>query len=306
MKFESLRGLRLTGFAKMLHKVFLVTTYPFRHNLKFLGFLVVGITLFAAIPMMQGVSYKHIIDWYTLRYDKVKSNNIIKKLHIPEPAERKLKNDYKKNFKFKETAAPDAQSVSDDVRMKMEGKNLNNEQVKRKTFKLSASPFKYATVKNTWTRKQDANQDNKNKKETRAHFKKNIQLNSYPTIYDKNKELVEMPEIRDELTYRKIPELALNYEEKPIHVEGKSIIFSANDLSVGKHYIILYGIYTNPNKYDEKVAYNYLKELADNKDIECEIVAYTHQNYATAICFIDGNNINKNMVDAGLADNIAL
>ena len=56
----------------------------------------------------------------------------------------------------------------------------------------------------------------------------------------------------------------------------------------------------------ENKANVYLKELADKKTLECEIVAYTYQNHATAICFLDGMSINQNLVDAGFATDVAL
>jgi len=67
MKFESLKGVRLQGIAKSIHKFFLIVTYPFRHSFKFLGFLIVGLVFFASIPMMRGVSFEHILDWYMLK-----------------------------------------------------------------------------------------------------------------------------------------------------------------------------------------------------------------------------------------------
>ena len=63
---------------------------------------------------------------------------------------------------------------------------------------------------------------------------------------------------------------------------------------------------SNEEKYNPDEAAEYLKELAEQKHIECDIVAYTYQNYATALCYIDGKSINQNLVDAGFADNIAL
>ena len=96
------------------------------------------------------------------------------------------------------------------------------------------------------------------------------------------------------------------YEDTPTTVEGETFVFSANEISVGNTYIILYGIYTDPEKYNQDEAGQYLKELADGKMSECKIVAYTQHNIATGVCFLDGRSINQNLVDAGFADNIAL
>ena len=49
MEFESLRDLRLHGFAKIFHHIFMFFTYPIRHPFKFVVFLLVlAILLFVA------------------------------------------------------------------------------------------------------------------------------------------------------------------------------------------------------------------------------------------------------------------
>lgn len=325
MKFESLKSLRLQGFAKFIHKLFLSVTYPIRHGFKFLILMFVVIAIFVAIPMTQGVSYKHVVDWYLLRYDETIVRKNKKPKTIPEPAERKLKNQYKKEFKFKETAAPDARYVSDAVKRKMEAHNTKKvEKIKRKTFKLNSTPFKHANVKNTWNRKGDETTvDNTiNKIEENPIIEKEnleeivtaeevtlqnaIQIVPDPIVEDKNEVVVEMPAIEQKASYRKLDSLPLVYEEEPIKLSGKVIVYSANEISVNNNYIILYGIYTNPSKHDLYDAHEYLKELIGKNQIDCDIVAYTHQNYATAMCYLDGKSINHNLVDAGFADNIAL
>ncbi|MBQ8869904.1 MAG: hypothetical protein IJ019_00835 [Alphaproteobacteria bacterium] len=302
MKFESLKGIRLQGIAKSIHKFFLMITYPFRHSFKFLGFLVVGIVLFAAIPMIQGVSYKHVFDWYMLRYDEVKNDKSEVLQQKPEPVERKLKNSYKKELKLRK-----AQSKNNSLTVysKQDFENQKSvkasKKIKRKTFKLKTSPFRHVNVKNTWTKKKDIIKEKHNVKTMVS-----VESVSEPLIENQAVEIVAMPKVKDELIYRKIDTLELTYEEKPEHIKGKALVFSANDLSVGDRYIILYGIYTDEKKYDAKGAFEYLKDLADKKEVECDIVAYTYQHYATAVCFIDGKSINQNLVDAGFADNIAL
>ena len=171
MKFESLKGIRLQGIGKAIHKFFLAITFPFRRCFLFLGLLLVGVVIIAAIPMSQGVSYKHIVDWYLLRYDEVKDSVPEKIRTKPEAIERKLKNELKKElkkekrkeFKFKETAAPDRRHISDDLKRKMEqgvvNKPLDDAQSqsaepKLKTFNFENSPFRGAPTKKVWNRKE--------------------------------------------------------------------------------------------------------------------------------------------------------
>ncbi len=337
MKFESLKGLRLQGVGKAIHKFFLVITFPLRRGFLFLGLLFVFIVIMAAIPMSQGVSYKHITDWYLLKYDEVKNQAPLKKKDHPEAVERKLKNNIKKEqlkekrktIKFKETAAPDRKYISDELKNKMGAetekqtvkKQVRQEPTKRKTFKLKASPFRHASVKDTWVKKTQEKpyfakiMEQTGDIDVKTVGKENIKVApiSEPfeikpniEVFSSDKLIAPMPEIEEKLSYRKIENLPLKYEEKPQHIEGKAIVFGANDLSVADNYIILYGIYTDEGKYDIQKATEYLRELADGKQIECEIVAYTYQHYATALCFINGKSINQNLVDAGFAENIAL
>lgn len=329
MEFESLKGLRLQGIAKAIHKFFLIITFPLRRGFLFLGLLLVFVVAMAAIPMSQGVSYKHIVDWYLLRYDEVKTQTTAKIKSKPEAIERKLKNKMKKEhnkevkkekrkeFKFKETAAPDRRHISDDLKKKMAAATKQNvsdikqaEPQKRKTIKIKqSSGIRDTGIKKVWKRNEEpffANLAKKNNiNPTVAPIKATLQLKPNPVVPD-SETIAQMPEIKQKLEYRKIDTLPLTYEEKPEHIEGNALILGPNDLIVGDKYIILYGIYTDADKQDYNKANVYLKELADKKTLECEIVAYTYQNHATAICFLDGMSINQNLVDAGFATDVAL
>ena len=51
----------------------------------------------------------------------------------------------------------------------------------------------------------------------------------------------------------------------------------------------------------------FLEKRFGDKPAHCDIVAYTSQTQmATALCFVDGELINKALVEAGLAENVAL
>ena len=47
-------------------------------------------------------------------------------------------------------------------------------------------------------------------------------------------------------------------------------------------------------------------DTISGKDVKCEVKAYTFQSVPTAICTIDGININKQLVDLGYSKNVAL
>ena len=151
MKFESLKSLRLKGIGKFIHSVFMFLTYPFRHGFKFLGLLFVGIVILAAIPMSQGVSYKHIFDWYMLRYDQIETKINTEKRAKPEAIEREVKTKVRKEFKFKEKEAnefaaaflmPETSFIKD---VALDPQNLNYYlQLKRK-WKVSIAAMLYRT-----------------------------------------------------------------------------------------------------------------------------------------------------------------
>ncbi len=106
--------------------------------------------------------------------------------------------------------------------------------------------------------------------------------------------------------YRKVEGLGLTYLSAPVFIKGEAIVYGANELYIDGKYIYLYGIYTDPIKYDEQKVMAYLHDLATNGEIECLVVAYTKDGIGTALCFSADSNINQMLVDQNMADNIAL
>ena len=51
MDFESLKGIRLQGIGKAIHRFFLIITFPLRRGFLFIGLLLVFIVAMAAIPI---------------------------------------------------------------------------------------------------------------------------------------------------------------------------------------------------------------------------------------------------------------
>ena len=231
MRFESLKGIRLQGIGKSIHKFFLITTYPFRHSFKFLGFVIVGVVFFASIPMIRGVAFEHILDWYMLKYDEVKTKGISVIVDKPEPIERKIKNVFKKEFKLKKTEYVKKSDVATDSNVENKNISETKEKTPRKTFKLNANPFRHVSVKNTWVKKKEVVEDSE-PLEPRSKFEQ--EKVSYDNmIPSKDIQLVELPQIKDELSYRKVDTLHLEYEETPEHISGLALVFGANDMAVG-------------------------------------------------------------------------
>lgn len=98
----------------------------------------------------------------------------------------------------------------------------------------------------------------------------------------------------------------LLYEQNPYILSGKSFVYNANALDVVGNYVLLFGIYVNPESQKGKKAMSFLENLIENKEVSCKIVAKTKQNVLTGICFYEGVNLNKKLVLEGLSENVAL
>lgn len=271
MELDHVKDMRVKGAGKFFHRLVMFVTYPFRHIFKFSAFLFVGCVLLAAVPMSQGVSYRHVLDWYLMRCSdaKEKAESGIKVFEVPAPEKESA-------ARFKEVSAPkvirkNPQKFPDDVRKRV---------FKRPPVKL---PEQIAQARQPLRQVV-----------TTAEPIKEVMPEETPVLENQKAE------------YRIDPSLNLDYEENPKEISGKTIVFNANEMAVGDTYIILYGIYTDPAGRQADKAFRYLRELAEGKELTCKIVAYTKEYIATGICFFDGRSVNRNLVDAGFAENIAL
>ena len=100
--------------------------------------------------------------------------------------------------------------------------------------------------------------------------------------------------------------LPLIYVKNQVAISGAAIVQNANEMIVNGTYLFLYGIYVDPNTPKGIEAKKFLEQMVKGKTVRCNIVAYTYQEVATALCEIDGESINQKMVDEGLSKNVAL
>lgn len=98
----------------------------------------------------------------------------------------------------------------------------------------------------------------------------------------------------------------LIYLEKPQSLSGKITVYDVNTLDVNGTYLILFGIYADPKSPDGAAGRAYLLKNYDGKNAVCQIIAYTEQHVATAICYVDNVNLNKQLVIKGYSLNVAL
>lgn len=100
--------------------------------------------------------------------------------------------------------------------------------------------------------------------------------------------------------------LPLVYLNDPVPVSGKALVQNANEIIVDGTYIFLYGIYVDPNLPKGIEAKKYLEQFVKDKVVRCDIVAYTYQDIATALCYVDDDSINQRLVDEEFSRNVAL
>ena len=298
-KMIDLKDLKLEGFAKHFHAFVMFITYPFRHFYKFLLIVLLIAAVIICVPLFNGVSFEKIPSWYMQTFSKtypVLKVNPIKAL--PKQQKEKKPAKFEKQIKLKHG---EPKKIEQQVITK-EGHPVKEPEQKKYT------PWKIKTKQQPEQKQQE--QEIKEQEKIEA-----VEIIDIATPYIEpevvSKEMIEM-KVSDEpinipqLSYVKKEDLPLNYLKTPQPVAGSVIIYGANELMVGDTYLYLYGIYTDPRAYDVNKVRSYLRTLIKGNLLQCYVVAYTYDNIATAICFNGDININQALVDAYMADNVAL
>ena len=298
----SLKNLGLEGFAKWVHRFVMFVTYPFRHFYAFLMLFLIIAAICVAVPLINGVSIGEIPTWYA---QKLKIEQPLKNIKIKTISEKIKAKKFKKEVKLKRAdyeskKAPDEKDVQvkEEKPEKYKAWNIKNKVVSQKgEIKAAEAIQKDETpaVEELPVKEQQA---------ATVEVQKPDLPQPAPAPEAKEEPIKQEP--APELKYEKRTDLDLTYYQTPKRVAGEAIIYGANELYVDDVYLYLYGIYTNPNIHNEALARRYLRELIAGRTVECYIVAETQDGIGTAFCFADGKNINQSMVDAYMADNVAL
>ena len=297
--------LKLKGWDKFFHECYVFMTYPLRHPFKSLIALAVLLVVLAvAIPLMQGVALKDLPKWY-LNGENVQS---VKEVILPKKISALKENSKKfaKKIKLKHVSV---KSSDDEPRLKKEADEPKEEKIQY----------------HVWNIKKE--QSNRAKKEAVNKPVEEIVLKKEELIIEENPVIEKEPDIvlqeiiveqkepfestdstEPEIAklFKKVDNLGLVYLDEPEAISGPAVVYGSNELYVDDTYLYLYGIWTNPMKYDASKAASYLRDFVGTNPIECYIVAKTAEDIATAVCLKSGQSINQHLVDVGLADNIAL
>lgn len=337
MNLVRLKDLKFHGFSKFMHQIFLILTYPVRKPVHFLICIFIIIVLIFAIPMIKGVPFTKVLPWYFSQKENISIDSLASKMHeqntfretpILETSQKKAK--FKKVIKLQRIETEEKpkdeiktvqKSKESSVQEQKEAKTEANEKKESKTeANEQKTEHKQYVIWNISQKPQNIQKPVVKEKEIiQEPIKKDAEIKeSKPAkkISSEAKKVETKPKVEAIIPlnqkfqiknfYRKVDDLDLSYVDQPKIIKGTAMVYGPNELYIDDTYLYLYGIYTDPVRHDFLKATQYLRELLDGGKIECHIIAYTVDQIATAVCFINGRSVNQNMVDAGMARNVAL
>ncbi len=264
MEFESLRSLRLHGFPKFLHGLFMFITYPLRHPFKFL--IALALLIFLAYIFVNEENPK------LLEKANLKEKSVFKETPVADVQTAPKK--FGKNFTLKH-AEP---VIAEKKEIKVE-----------KEAPLAEDETKYQV----WNIKAKEEAPSSKEQESAEQI---IEPNK--VVEQPAKEISQEPSENEKSSQKDI----LN--ETMEVFSGHAVVYGPNEIYIKNTYLYLEGIYTDPIKYNVEKASLYLRELISSEPIECYIVDKRPQEISSALCFKNGKNLSEAMVEGGFADYI--
>jgi hypothetical protein len=279
MELDHIKDIKIRGVWKFFYGILLFVTYPLRHFFLFLISLIIIGCVLLAIPLFFRVPVQDVPTWYLQKTQALFGVAEIRVKPIDVPKLRPSADD-----RFKAVSAP---------RVIRKNPSDRTNQIRREGFKrpLTVLPEAAQNQKDGSTHSQI--------QKAKPHFVRPNPQNIKLTVK-------EQPNGTIDMSYRKDPTLPLIYEDKPVDIRGRTIVFNASEMAVGETYVILYGIAPDPESSKAREGFEYLKNLVEGKEISCRIVAYTRSSIATGICVFDDINLNRHMVERGFAENMSL
>ena len=262
-------GLRLKGWGKFFHGLFLFITFPIRKPLIF-----VPILMFAYLaPTFMGARPSEVHLWY---WNKIKIHTQNMGNSISQKTQEMMPNVDK--FKI---SMPDMSFLSG---MEKEDEYAATKEPYRPTRQMFEVSKSAPSVVNALEKAQNQQSAQAEKVQTTektpvaASPKQSQNKNKLPLIYTDNQE----------------------------QVIGTAEVLNANELSInGKRYF-LHGIYVNPTTDKGRQAEEFLRRIIAQNKITCTVRAYTYQGVGTIICSVNGENINRLLVNRGYSKNVDL
>lgn len=294
--------MRINGLLGWVHKVVMFITFPFRKFWQIISVLLLLLIVIIAIPMFYGVAFTDIIDWYK---DKLPMSDVA---DIKDEAKTKIDagmTSLKQKVKDiipGDGAASEAQKADKENKPRFVTWNVAEfNRAKYEPKQKSGRKAVTGNDKETFSAlKKDASE--------RKAFQENNIATAENKMDNGNADEDALPEVGDLFSYyRVLKNRDLAYVSEPEVLYGFVDVVGPNNIYINNTYIYLYGIYSDPNVYDEAAAISYVQSLVNGRKVRCDVVAYTVQTQtATALCFVDNILINKAIVEQGYANNVAL
>lgn len=292
------------GWDRFLYNMYMLLTFPVRRWWVILGVIATVLLVLIIIPTLDGVKKENIIDWYKTKFEHSEVNKAKNKtIALIGNKIKKFKNN------VKEILPGSSYTQKDEA---------ETEENKPQLVSWNVAAFRKAK----YVSKNKEKEENKENKEEDSEIKNTINMikehltnkskETEKNVYNKTEKTPEVysEEVSEEGISRYYivrTDLNLEYLDEPETISGAATVSGPNELYVGDNFVYLYGIYTSPRKYNVNEVKNFLENAVYNQTVECDVVAYSTQTHAkTALCFVNGVLINKQMVIEDLADNVAL
>ena len=289
---------RYFDWDKFCYNAYMILTFPVRKWWIILSVLATVLMVLIIIPTIEGIKKEDIVDWYKAKWtysdvNKAKNKTIAM-------MSRKLKS-LKKNV---EEIMPDGEQK----------KSAAENQKKSEFVAWNVAEFRKVKYVPKGQNAKEKVYDGNTFALIKEHIKKKQKKKIKPVEADVIKpaaldvaksEIVDEENLSDYYEIR--TDLDLEYLNEPEEIVGTATISGANDLYIEDTFVYLYGIYSNPRTYNINEARDFLEAVTNQQQVECDVVAYSTQTHAkTALCFVNGVLINKQMVIENLAENVAL
>lgn len=268
-KVESVReGLRVKGLKKFFHHLFMLVSFPIRKPLLFIPIIII---LYLA-PTFMGAKPAEVHLWY---WNKIKNHTsnlgtmIEQKTQAIKPIVDNINLPNVENFLPKEKPIEQVVDIP---------QNNPQNNMRRKMFeKASTTPEPIDVLKT---------------------------VSVTPAVPENNPAAAKIESGRRLTEAQK--KLPLIYTDKDEEIAGIAKISNPNEIEISGKTYFFYGIYVDPNTQTGLIARNFLRNLIGENVVHCKIIAYTYQNVGTVRCYVNGEDINRTLVDQGYSKNVAL
>lgn len=266
-------GLRLRGWGKFFHGLFLFITFPIRKPLIFVPILMFGYLA----PTFMGAKPTEVHLWY---WNKIKAKSQSIGSTISEKTQEMMPNVDSFKISMPTLKSIGANSKEDKTEELAEAPTPNTQEIRRQIFEKSKE------IPNTVDALRTAQLQ-----EERMRLR---QKTSSPRE--------NMRSFKEE-TPKKLPLVFVNNKEQ---INDTAEVINANELKINGKTYFLHGIYVDPKSPKGLEAKNFLKSVIAQNIIQCQVKAYTYQGVGTLICSVNGENINWLLVNRGYSKNVAL